>query len=356
MKKKLIITGIILLTVLSACSNPNVENDPTIIERVDNNEYSMILPFVASQIRQYHGTYLGRADFLEIGSRLEDKSKEYFDVDAYYLSEGQVISNTDLGKLVKRESTTNPYGLNPPSGSQFLVGTSDISVPDAVVVADIMEIDFHQQNGGEINLAGMSFAIVLNQSLDSDNGLVTVSDQVLYDYGSNMGRKLDRYIRSLSDMEDMPLYITLYVTNPSDATLPGRFIADGYFTARGGQFTQNNEQWVLFPSAQATSLDAGLADKFNSLKTSITEFIPESIGVIGEARYVDNTTDFLRITLTIQAKTYSEIRGLTQYVTELLKNIDQRNYPIIVRINSISETLVLIQLSQDDELSVIYAY
>jgi len=51
----------------------------------------------------------------------------------------------------------------------------------------------------------MSFAIVLNQSLNTDNGLVTVTDQVLYDYGSNMGRKLDRYIRSLSDMEDMPL-------------------------------------------------------------------------------------------------------------------------------------------------------
>jgi len=64
----------------------------------------------------------------------------------------------------------------------------------------------------------------------------------------------------------------------------------------------------------------------------------------------------LRITLTIQAKTYSEIRGLTQYTTELLQDIDQRDYPIIVRINSISETLVLIQLSEDDELSVIYTY
>lgn len=356
MKKNRFIVGIILLTVLSACSTTNIENDPTIIERLDDNEYSMILPFEASQIRQYHGTYLGRADFLEIGSRLEDKSKEYFGVDDYYLSEGEVISNIDLGKLVKRESTTNPYGLNPPSGSQFLVGTSDIAVSDAVVVADIVEIDFHQLNGGVINLAGMSFAIVLNQSLNTEDGLVTVSDQVLYEYGSNMGRKLDRYIRSLSDMEDMPLYITLYVTNPSDATLPGRFIGDSYFTARGGQFTQNNEQWVLFPSAQASGLDAVLADSFNRFKTSITEFIPESVGVIGEARYVDDMPDFLRITLTIQAKTYAEIRGLTQYATELLKAIDQRDFSIIVRINSISETLVLIQLSEDDELSVIYTY
>lgn len=344
------------LILLSSCVTDNSNQDPTIIERLDNNEYSMILPFVASEVRQYHGTYLGRADFLEIGSRLEDKSKEHFNVDDYYLSEGRVITNSELSRLVRRESSDNPYGLNPPSGSEFLVGTSDIAVVDAVVVADVVEIDFYQQSGGEIKLAGMSFAIVLNQSLSSPDGLINVSDQVLYDYGSNMGRKLDRYIRSLSDMEDMPIYIALYVTNPSDAILPGRYIADGYFTARGGQFSPSNEQWVLFPSAQATSMDAVLADKFNALKTRITEFIPESVGVVGEARYVDNQTDFLRLTLTIQAKTYSEIRGLTQFTIELLQDLDQRDFPIVVRINSILETLVLIQLSENDELNVIYTY
>lgn len=352
--KKVIV--FLILILLSSCTSDINGEDPTIIERLNNNDYSMILPFVASEVRQYHGTYLGRADFLEIGARLEDKSKEHFNVDDYYLSEGQVLTNNELTQLVRRESTDNPYGLNPPSGSEFLVGTSDIAVVDAVVVADVVEIDFYQQSGGETKLAGMSFAIVLNQSLSSADGLINVSDQVLYEYGSNMGRKLDRYIRSLNDMEDMPIYIALYVTNPSDAVLPGRYIADGYFTARGGQFSLNNEQWVLFPSAQATSIDAGLADKFNALKTRITEFIPESVGVVGEARYVDNQTDFLRLTLTIQAKTYSEIRGLTQFTIELLQDLDQRNFPIVVRINSISETLVLIQLSENDELNVIYTY
>lgn len=350
------ISLLILIILLSSCSSKIDLGENTIIEKNDENEYSIILPFEASDVRQYHGTYLGRADFLEIGSRLEEKSKEYFNINEFYLSEGHVVSNSDLSKLVRRESADNPYGLNPPSGSQFLIGTSNISVLDAVVVADIMEIDFYQQNGGEISLAGMSFAIVLNQSLNTPDGLVSVSDEVLYDYGSNMARKLDRYIRSLSDMEDMPIYIALYVTNPTDAVLPGRYIADGYFTARGGQINSNNEQWVLFPSAQASSLDGSLADKFNNFKLAISDFIPESVGVVGEARYVDNSTNFLRITLTIQAKTYAEIRALTQYTTELLKNIEQRDYSIIVRINSISETLVLIELSKNNELDIIYTY
>ena len=321
MRKILLCLFILLLT---ACSSEPTVDQRVIIDQDEENEYSIILPFEASTIRQYHGTYLGRADFLEIGSRLEDKSKEYFSVNDYYLSEGQVISNSDLTKLVRRESTDNPYGLNPPAGSEFLVGTSDIAVLDAVVVADIMEIDFYQQSAGDYKLAGLSFAIVLNQSL--------------------------------SDMEDIPIYIGLYVTNPTDAVLPGRYIADGYFTTRGGQFKSNNEQWVLFPSTQASSLDASLADKFNNFKSSITTFIPESIGVVGEARYVDNKTNFLRITLTIQAKTYSEIRALTQYTTELLKDMDQRDFPIVVRINSISETYVLIELSEDNDLDIIYTY
>lgn len=352
--KKVIILLIILL--LSACSSTIESSGNLRIESDKKNEYCVVLPFKASDVRQYHGTYLGRADFLEIGSRLEQKSKAYFSVDEYCFSEGQIISNSDLTKLVRRESSTNPYGLNPPSGSEFLVGTSNISVLDAVVVADIMEIDFYNKNGDNTSVSGVSFAIVLNQSLNTPNGLVSVSDQVLYEYGSNMGRKLDRYIRSLSGMEDMPIYIGLYVTNPTDAVLPGRYIADGYFTARGGQFNPNNEQWVLFPSTQATSLDAALAEKFNSFKSSITKFIPESVGVVGEARYVDNQTNFLRITLTLQAKTYSEIRALTQYTTELLKEIDLGEYPIMIRINSISETLVLIELNEDNTLDIIYTY
>jgi len=352
--KKLFIIFILLL--LSACSSSIEPSGNLKIESTKKNEYCVVLPFKASDVRQYHGTYLGRADFLEIGSRLEQKSKAYFSVDEYCFSEGQVISNSDLTKLVRRESSSNPYGLNPPSGSEFLVGTSNISVLDAVVVSDVMEIDFYKKNSEDISVSGISFAIVLNQSLSTPNGSVSVSDEVLYEYGSNMGRKLDRYIRSLSDMEDMPIYIALFVTNPSDAVLPGRYIGDGYFTARGGQFNTNNEKWVLFPTSQATSLDAALAEKFNSFKSSITRFIPESVGVVGEARYVDNQTDFLRITLTLQAKTYSEIRALTQYTTELLKEIDLGDYPIIIRINSISETLVLIELNEDNTLDIIYTY
>lgn len=352
--KKLIL--FLSLLFLVACQSETTGPDVQVINRIDKDDYMMLLPFSASPIRNYHGTYLGRTDFMEIGSRLEAKSKEHFSPEEYYLAEGQVLTNALLGQLVKRESTDNPYGLNPPKDSDFLIGTSDISVKDAVVVADVMEIDFHIEEGNEYPLAGISLAIVLNQNLRTKDSFVTITDQVLYDYGTNMGRKLDRFIRSLTDLEDIPLFIALYVTNPTDAVLPGRLIGSGYFTARGGQFAKDDEVWALLPSTQASSLNINLVEQFNQIKSALTVFTPEAVGVVGEVRFVDQQADFMRLTLTLQAKTYAEIQGLAQYTAQLIQEIDNREYPVVVRINSISETLVLMELTVDDELSIIYTY
>ena len=80
------------------------------------------------------------------------------------------------------------------------------------------------------------------------------------------------------------------------------------------------------------------------------------MGVVGEVHFVDQQADFMRLTLTLQAKTYAEIQGLAQYTAQLIQEIDKREYPVVVRINSISETLVLMELTVDDELSIIYTY
>ena len=352
--KKLIL--IMSLMFLVACQSEPSGPAMQVIERIDKDDYQMLFPFKASPVRNYHGIYLGRTDFMEIGSRLEAKSKEHFSPEEYYLAEGQVLTNALLIQLVRRESTDNPYGLNPPKDSNFLIGTSDISVKDAVVVANVVEINFHIEENNEYPLAGMALAIVLNQNLRTDNGFVTITEQVLYDYGTNMGRKLDRFIRGLTDLENIPLFIAMYVTNPLDAVLPGRFIGSGYFTARGGQFTKDDEVWALLPSTQATSLNAKLAEQFNQIKSDLTIFTPEAVGVIGEARFVNQQVDFLRLTLTLQAKTYTEIKGLAQHTARLIQEIDNRDYPIVVRINSISETLVLMELTLDDELNIIYTY
>jgi protein involved in sex pheromone biosynthesis len=350
MKLILLILGLTL--TLSACSAPPERNDITIVPGRSANDYRLVLPFQASPVRTYHGIYLGRVDFIEIGVRLEQKSKAHFNPETFFLGEGQILDNPRLSRLVRRESADNPFGLNPPTGSLFDVGTGQ-SVENAVVVADVVELNFYTGSPSQLKLEGVAFTIVLNQTL---SGGQVISQARLYEYGASMGRKLDRYIRSFTGLEDLPIYIGLFSTNRSDATLPGSYIGDGFFTNRGGQFSPNNETWVLFPSAQASALDPQLADQFNALRSEITRFIPESVGVIGQARYVDDRIHELRITLTIQAKTYTEVHALVQHSAVQVANLVPNDFRIVVRVNSIDETLAVIERSAENELSIIYTY
>lgn len=352
MKKSLIL---FIILMLSACSNQNTNNDDlNLITSLQKGDYSMLIPFQSSPVRAYHGTYLGRADFMEVGDRLAEKSKDHFAPDSFYLGEGQVLDIEELNNLVKRESSDNPYGLNPPSGSNFVTGVGDLSVLNAVVVADVVELDFYSGSSSDPQLAGLSFAIVLNDQLnDGSDSYVSVSQARLYEYGSDMGRKLERYIRTLSNMESIPVYIALYSTASIDSTLPGSYIGDGYFDGRSGQFQSNDERWTLFPSLDASSLDAKTDASFSLFKSNIQNFVPEAVGVIGQAHYVNGNLNKLNMTIHIQAKTYAEIYALVQYSAQLLKEFDTGSYDIIVKIESINDTLAMIQRLSDNSLSVI---
>ena len=92
---------------------------------------------------------------------------------------------------------------------------------------------------------------------------------------------------------------------------------------------------------------------FSAFKASIQDFVPENVGVIGHAHYVDNKLNRLDLFVHIQAKTYAEIYALTQYSASLLKEFDLASYDIIVKIESIDDTLAMIQRDQSGNISVI---
>ena len=360
MHRKLIVILAVGLVLTGCTKKPVAEPTNIIIPAVEKGEYAIMIPFNSSDTRQYHGTYLGRADILEIGSRLEDKSKEHFPTKDNVLGDGQVLTLARLGTLVKRESTENPQGLNPPKGSQFPTGVNKITVLDAVVVADVIELNFYSGSASTPKLEGIAMAIVLNQNLSGlENGAEvsrTVTDERLYAYGTDMGRKLEAYLRKIPDIENIPIYIALYSTSSADATLPGKFIADGFFTGRSGQFAKNVEEWVLFPSDVGDQLDSVTSSEMKSLRTALKEFIPETIAIVGQARYVDRKLNMLRINVIIQAKTYAEVHALTQYVGRLLENFSDKGATIVANIKNYNETIAVIKRDTGGKLTVIYTY
>lgn len=350
--RKIIISLIVLL--ISACSAQNVDTGGNLLSAQIEGEYSILIPFEASSIRSYHGTYLSKADRIEVGSRLLEKTKSVFDPSVMFISEGQILSMDDLSKLVKRESSENPYGLNPPSGSSFVVNDSGASIENAVVVADVVEVDFYTGSNTKPVLSGIAFTIVLNGSIkDASGSTITIDENRLYAYGSDMGRKLERYIRTISNLEDIPVYIALYSTQSLDASLPGHYIGEGLFDGRSGQFSQNTESWFIFPSNAAANFDPKTDASFSRFKAEVADFVPDALGVIAQGRYEEDGLNHLVIEIQLQAKTFTEIYALSYLVMDLLSQFESGDYDIIVKINDIDENLALISQSEDGKVKLI---
>ena len=354
MKKKLI--AVLMVILMSGCTPAKTENPSTVIKSSDPKNYDILVPFDASPIRYNHGIYLGDIDLLDVGSRLQDHSKAVFSVDDYYLAEGQILTLTRVNNLLKREETANPYGLNPPKGSEFDTGVNNVKILDAVLVADIMEIDFYTGPQSSPTLKGMSLAVVFNQTFDVNGVSVTISDDKLNEYAQTAGRKLERFIRTIPGMENIIIYMSLYTTQKIDSTLPGHFFSEATFTNREGQFEPIDEEWIFFPSATASTKDIQNSAAFDTLRQAIVDFTPESIGTVGEGLYENGSLSHLKIIVSMQAKTYTEVYALTQTIVGLLEGFNHEKYDIIVKIESNFDTVALIKLNQDDTLSVVITY
>ena len=359
MKVKLGCIALILMLLTGCFGGDDIIDDPDIIQPTTQGEYTLIANFEVSPVRLYHGTYLGSYDAMEIGRRLQQKSKAHFSIEQHYLQEGQILNYDRLISLVRRESDTNPQGLNPPSGSTFDIGDGRTFVNDAVVVADIVELNFMGNASENFVLKGISLTIVLNQNVrrtvDGVESFVMIQTDRLYQFGTDIGRKLESYIRTIPAVGDVPVFITLYSTASSDATLPGSFIGEGIFRNRSGQFIRNQEKWVILPSNEASSLDATLSSQFASLKTSLQNLLPEAVGVIGKARYIDDEADELKITINMVGKTYTEVSMVTQITAQLLDTFENKDMLIVVEVRSLGTVMAVLQRKpNEDKPTVIY--
>lgn len=351
MKRK-IVSLLCGLLFLSACAPSQNPDNPNVIRK--EGDYVIIDDFDPSANRSYHGTYLPIHQALEVGSRLVELSKQHFDVSEYSLGEGEIITLNRLGALVRRESTANPFGLNPPTGSLF-PSESGVDVLDAVLVSDVLELNFLQKRGDEYALAAISVAIVLNPSQNVETGRVNVSAERLYEYGSDMGRKLESYLRTLSGVGDIPIYITLYSLASADAILPGGMIGEGLFLSRSGQITPLNEYWILIPSNTSNEIDPLTHNVFLQLKSRLQTLLPEAIGVFAKARVINQRIDTMIIEVNSNVKTYTELLALTQIVLNEVNDFEERRMDIKIHIKNLNSTLVLIEKkANDDEFTIIY--
>lgn len=306
------------MLLLTACSSESeVTATPTnsVTYSSIENDYAVTYLDDYQNAREWHGKYLSRLDQIEIPKRLQAISKEYFDVNEYSMSIGQVITKDDIIMLQRHESSNYPYALNPELNS-FKTKDGEI-LASPYIVSDIVELDFYDQDQ---ELSGMSLAIVLNNSVSDNDETIILDDETIYNYASIIGRKLELYLRNNEEVSsNMPIVITFYRALESSSYVPGNMIGKGIFEGRSGQFEKVDQKWLLIPSNESEAFDNVTYTNFNLLKSKVNNFLPENVGIIAYAFYNNESLAELDATVSMQAKTYTEIYSLAELIAESAK-------------------------------------
>lgn len=352
MRHKLSIVLCILVLLVGCSKEPteDVDTSQEVVHKVNESDYEMIAPFKSSPIRQNHGTIYRENDVVEVGRRLIDKSKEYFDTDVYKLSEGQLITESRYSQLMTYRSTSNPNGLMTRYEDGLEIDGVKLERP--IFLSDIYEINFHKSTDTSI-VDGISVALVMKRihTVDSSTGAIAeLSDEALFTVGQSLGIHLNAYLRTLPDLMEAKIYIGLYVQSSELDRLPDNYLP-GHFI--GGSFTENsassvsfkrvNESWRLLSDSSTVSIIPEVVSQFSQLKSKITRFTgDETVSVVGKVFLVENRTRLIQIEATVGAKTFTELYGLGQYISQELKSFDTLNVPVNVNLKIFQNTRIVI--------------
>lgn len=362
MKNKYFLLILISLIFLSACRPTDEVKDPEKDAPVSvldskSGDYSILVPFKTSPLRQSYANSFREIDMMEIGSRLQEKSKEHFNPKNFSLSEGSLIDRERYGNLLSNQTDTNTIGLNL---SPYEITDGSVTLTDPQFVSDIIEINFHKDDKLE-KIDGVSIALVLKrvQTLDHSIGSShKLSDDTLYEVGRTLGLRLYSYLSTLEGMNDIPIYIGLYAQESDGDKLPGKYLPGYYlghafFESRSDQFVRDNEKWILLNEGTATDIVPEAASGFSRFRKSVYTFAgDENIGVVGKGFLVDDRLQRIDIEIITGSKTYLEMYGLGQYVDQQLSFFDGYQVPITVDIKIYQNTRIVIERQASGESQI----
>lgn len=355
---------LLLVFVLVACGQSVEEETDKPNETVSvgggAGEYSILMPFKISPLRQEYANNYRETDLMEMGRGLIEESKEFFSTKTYSIGEGSVITPKRYYELLGRESESNVYGLNKEGNLELEDGTV-LERPQ--YISNIVELNFHKTNNRE-QVDGVSVALVMKriQILDATIGSTTrLTDDVLYQVGIPLGQQLHSYLRTLEGMGDIPIYISLYVQESDQDTLPGKylpghFIGHAFFeSARSGDFVRTNTAWEMLNSETVLKQAPKTYSDFSEIKRNLTKFMgDESVGIVGKGLMDGSKVKEIQIEVTTGPKTYLELMGLAEAMKKDLSLFDDLGVKVNVNIKIFQNTRMVISKLPNEEATFIH--
>ncbi|MGG3853235.1 CamS family sex pheromone protein [Caldifermentibacillus hisashii] len=379
--RKYMILSFLLVFVLSGCL-PNVNDQDEVVKKNNKTEekaiipkyqisesyYRTLTPFKPSSVRGMVVSNLNnRFDSDEFEEGLLRISQRNFPTDTYIFQEGQYINKKTITGWLRRKMTSGQLqekglkeneniGLNP-----LLENEAD-QEKNPIYLAHILEHDYLVKSEGDtVKLGGVSIGLALNSvyyyKLDGAEKKVEIPNNVIESEGKRIAEELIGQLRKIKGLESVPITIGLFKQQDKTSIVPGNYFA--YGTADSGtslEWNKVEEEYVLFPSTDATEKHRDDAQQFDTFKNNVGQYFSNYNGIVGRALYINNELNKISIDVTMQFYGKTEVIGFSQYIASLIVESFPKYATTEVNVNSVpnQEALILKEPDMDEPFVHIY--
>ncbi|WP_368997072.1 CamS family sex pheromone protein [Caldifermentibacillus hisashii] len=379
--RKYMILSFLLVFVLSGCL-PNVNDQDEVVKKNNKTEekaiipkyqisesyYRTLTPFKPSSVRGMVVSNLNnRFDSDEFEEGLLRISQRNFPTDTYIFQEGQYINKKTITGWLRRKMTSGQLqekglkeneniGLNP-----LLENEAD-QEKNPIYLAHILEHDYLVKSEGDtVKLGGVSIGLALNSvyyyKLDGAEKKVEIPNNVIESEGKRIAEELIGQLRKIKGLESVPITIGLFKQQDKTSIVPGNYFA--YGTAESGtslEWNKVEEEYVLFPSTEATEKHRDDAQQFDTFKNNVGQYFSNYNGIVGRALYINNELNKISIDVTMQFYGKTEVIGFSQYIASLIVESFPKYATTEVSVNSVTnqEALILKEPDMDEPFVHIY--
>lgn len=350
---------------------------------ISDSYYKMILPFQPGEARGLVTKQLNtRLDIDEFETGLMRLAQDTFSTDKYLYQEGQYIKSDVIKSWLSRKLTGKDLeaakekakkekkeyvelGLNPalPEPTEE-AGLEEINEENPIYLAHMLEHNYLIQKEDTGELGGIVLGLAMNSVhyYKQENGYAReykIDRDELLAKGKEIAQEVVNRARSIQGLEDVPIVIGIYEQEESKSIVPGSFVAKTVVkegSREVGKWTEIDEKYYFFPSADATSAHRDDAQMFSRFKDDIEEFFPNYTGVIGKAFYRNGEMSYLDIEIPMQFYGKAEVVGFTQFVTGKVMDYFPDYISLEVNIMSTTGQEALILKESDQEEPTVHIY
>lgn len=373
--------------------NPDESGQETAIipsYSITDENYRVLLEYKPSQARGVIiNQVANRVDIDELEEGLRRHSKTVFNTEEYFFEEGQYLTEdlllswlgraeSDMGEEGDtEEENEEDVGLNPeisvneeqleelePDEAEELLKEMERENPR--YLSHILEQNYlTKTEDGTVGLGGMSLGIALKSTYRFQTEIggpyyyEEIPESEMLTEGKRIAEEVVNRIRGMEDVPDIPIMIALYREEDRSSLVPGNFAAKTLVEEgqnSPGDWEEINEEYILFPSAEAEEKYPNDSEDMKNLETEIAEYFPNYVGVVGEGFYINGQLSSLTVEVPIEFRGKAEVIGFTQYVYGLVVETlpDYYDLEINITANDQQESLLIKKSGEKEPIVHIY--